>query len=139
MKKEIHRGNVHYTIDWSPHTDYDKFRVRGLPDTPGIVELFHRHAPGSLESLIFLDCWREGLRTGIAMFMDPLVPRLEDIRTQICDLDLVYRFCPVETSPRDLKDILHWLIRTYKPKYNNHEYSCSRRYDAIAVTETERS
>ena len=59
---------------------------------------------------------------------------------EIIDMEDTYiSFTIVDTSPKDLRDILYYLIMTYKPAFNNAEaFRDSGRYRNIYVKETQR-
>jgi hypothetical protein len=49
---------------------------------------------------------------------------------------MFYRYCVVDTSPQDLRDIMFWLIKEYKPKLNDiKDFADSKRYMNIFVKE----
>jgi len=139
MKKNIINNDVYYALAWSEVQKYDRFTSsRTLPVLPGIIGLFQdktsRYVP-----LVYFECWREGLRDGLKNFMLP-TPRYKTIRELIDPEELFFNYTVAEGPQKDLKDVLFWLIKTYKPLYNNSEsFSDSGRYKNIHVKEIMRS
>jgi len=131
MKKNIINNDVYYTLAWSQVLKYEKYSAsRTLPVMPGIIGLFQdktsRYVP-----LLYFECWREGLRDGLKNFMEP-TPKFRELRKLIDPEELFFNFTIAEGTQKDLKDILYWLIQTYRPAYNNAEsFSDSGRYKNI--------
>ena len=63
MRKKIQGKEVFYTIAWTQVVKYDRFNAsRMLPELPGIAEILSIEG-GEYKTLMFLECWREGLRS----------------------------------------------------------------------------
>ena len=77
-----------------------------------------------------------GLRDGLRIFMDPNRKKFSDILEQIRELELMYMYTIIDTTPRDIQDILFFLINTYKPPFNNTStFKDSGRFRGINVKE----
>ena len=140
MRKKVDGKNVFYTIAWTPLVPYDRFNAsRFLPELPGIAEIIG--IQGSEEkTLMFLECWREGLRSGLKGLLEADSPAFRDIRRKLNEYDLVFRFTEVTSSPHDMKDIMYWLIQETLPPFNNADgFSDTGRYRSINVKEINRS
>jgi hypothetical protein len=139
MKKTVLENNVYYTVAWSPMRMYDKHAAsRILPELAGIVCLLREQKKEEHDYLMFLACWRNGLRLSLKNFMDPLFSKYKDIATRLESEKVLYKFTVVDTSPSDMQDAMYGLIRTYQPEYNNiGEFQDSKRYKNIFVKEIE--
>ena len=138
MKKAIRDKNVYYSIDWSRLFEYDKYEARRvLPELPGIIWVQNK-IERRIETSLFYACWRDGLRVGFSKLMDDLVLRHNDLREQLIQYDMFYKYCVVDTNPQDLRDIMFWLIKEYKPRLNDiKDFKDSKRYMNIFVKEVE--
>jgi hypothetical protein len=136
MKKTVRARDVFYELVWSKVHRFDKYSAtRILPELSGIVALM-RKTRDKEEYVMFYACWRDGMRVAMKKLMDPLVDRHEDIRARLDADNLYYKYTAVETSSRDLQDIMFWLIRTYTPELNDAGlFTDSERYQNISVKE----
>ena len=88
------------------------------------------------EYLIFYGCWREGLRITTRNFFDPIFSQHTDIVEQLHDRKLLYKYAVIDTTPKDVKDVMYWLINHYKPLFNDDAgFKDSKRYKHIYVRE----
>lgn len=140
MKKNIRGKDVYYSLDWSRLFTYDKHEARRvLPELPGILWLQNR-IKKKMETALFYACWRDGLRVGLAKLMDDLVIKHNDLRDELAKYDLFYKYCVIDTHPKDIQDVMFWLIKEYKPLLNdNNSFTDSKRYMNIYVKENESS
>ena len=138
MKKAIRDKNVYYSIDWSRLFEYDKYEARRvLPELSGIIWIQNKIGK-NMEISLFYACWRDGLRVGLSKLMDDLVLKHNDLREQLIQYDMFYKYCVVDTNPLDLQDIMFWLLNQYKPRLNDiKDFKDSKRYMNIFVKETE--
>ncbi|MDR3237241.1 MAG: hypothetical protein LBT84_01925, partial [Spirochaetia bacterium] len=89
MEKRVIKQEAYYKIIWSPIEKYDRHLLtRLMPEMPGITGLFYKDDSG-YAPVLFLECWRDGVRDGIKNFMDPIFIRYKEIRENI-DMDEVY-------------------------------------------------
>lgn len=137
MEKLVTKDNAYYKIVWSPFGKYDRHLLsRLMPVTPGIVGLFYQSS-NRYTPVLFIECWRDGLRDGIKNFMDPVFLKFKELRKQV-DLEQVHiSYTVIESSPKDMADILYFLIKSYKPKLNSQEFKHSGRYKNVYVSETQ--
>ncbi len=139
MKKQINGRDSYYIIAWSPYYKYDKYTaMKILPHLAGIICLSHQ-VKNNMEHLFFFNCWRDGLQTGLKKAMDPEFSKYKALFEKYPPGTLHYRYTEVDTGYKDIEDILFWLIRTYRPAYNNHNYEDSKRYVNINVKEIDRN
>ena len=138
MKKQIRNDSILYTIAWSQLYKYDKYQVRKvLPGLPGIISLYKKEK-GRLINLVYVGCWRDGCRQGMTRLFNPEITNQMHIYESLKDLDLYYKYTIVDTTPRDMQDILHWLINTHENDYNDHKsYKNSGRFKNVVVDERE--
>ena len=138
MKKNTRERDVYYSINWSRLFEYDKYEARRvLPELPGVIWIQNKIGK-NMETSLFYACWRDGLRVGLSKLMDDLVLKHNDLREKIIQYDIFYKYCVVDTSPQDLRDIMFWLIKEYKPKLNDiKDFVDSKRYMNIFVKEIE--
>lgn len=140
MVKKIIGKDVYYHLAWSPVHKYDRYNAsRVLPELSGIISLFYIGKKGP-EHLLIYGCWRDGCRVAMKklLTLDPFTQRLPEITRTIDTERLYYRYTIVDTNPKDMQDILFWLIKTYTPEYNNAEaFEDSQRYENIAVKESD--
>jgi len=135
MKKTVYEKDVYYHIIWSQIHRYDKYDAQKvLPELPGILCLLEG-AGDDFEYLIFLACWRDGLRVGLKKFLDPDMTKFRDISMRINTGNLYYKYTAVDSSADDLRDVLFWLIMNYRPLYNSGSYKDSERFLGINVKE----
>ncbi len=140
MRKRVHGKEVYYTLAWSAVNAYDRFSAsRFLPELPGIIEIMSIEN-GNYQTLMFLECWREGLRSGIKNLLEPDSPKFSDLRRKLTRYDIAYRFTEVNSSPNDLKDIMYWLIQATHAPFNNIDgFTDTGRYTSINVKELNRN
>ncbi len=136
MKKTVIKDDVFYVIAWSPLRKYDKHEVqRVLPELPGILSLSYIDR-NEEERLLYYSCWRDGFRDGMRNLMDITFSRVPKISRQLENDRLHYRYAVVDSSIKDLQDVMFWLITTYTPRFNNPSgLDDSKRYANIYVKE----
>ena len=132
-------NEAYYRIWWSPIKRYDRHVFsRLMPEIPGITGFFTEEN-NERSPILFLGCWQDGLRNLIKNFMDPLSIRYkelrEDIEKQVEMEEVHVTYAVIETSPKDIQDILHYLIRTHHPSNNSRSYPSSGRYKNVYVEE----
>ena len=139
MKKRVNDCNVYYTIMWSPVFPYDKYHAtRILPELAGVICLMEKNSVGVPKCLLFYSCWRDGLRMGIKNLFDPIFSKIPDIREMLIGRNLLYKYTVIDTTPVDMKDIMYWLILSYRPEFNNYKgFKESGRYEKIYVRQME--
>lgn len=136
MHKEIRGNTAYFTLYWSKQHKYDRYNVmRVLPELPGIINLQTINEKNKIEDLIYFICWRDGLRLGLAKLLDPMRTKVRGFPQAVNTSNLLYRYCEVNTNMMDMKDILHFLIRAYKPAFNARGFPDSGRYKNIFVQE----
>ncbi len=60
----------------------------------------------------------------------------EKLRETLLGHELHFRFAVIDTSPLDIQDIMYWMIKEYRPVYNDiTSFSDSKRYMNIFVKE----
>lgn len=138
MKKTIISDNAYYSISWSPFEKYDRHVLtRILPELPGITGLFYQDK-GKYKPVLFLECWRDGIRGGIKNFMDPVFQKYKELREAV-DMEKVWiSFTVITSSPYDLADILYCLIHQYRPELNSLLFRHSGRSKNIYLTEDQK-
>ena len=138
FKKNVRGDDVYYFLEWSRLFEYDRFTARRvMPELPGIVWLMYPEKKETV-NLLFYACWRDGLRVGLRKLLDDsfINTGREDLREILLDHELQYRFCVIDTSPLDIQDIMFWMIKEYKPVYNDiTTFSDSKRYMNIFIKE----
>ncbi len=139
MKKTIIGKDVFYTLAWTPMYRYDRYEAsRVMPELGGIISLTYRNQ-SKTDHLIFYSCHREGCRVGFKRFMDPQTTRHPEIVKELDPARLYYRFAIIdEGNVSDVQDIMYWLIRTYRPRYNDPNFKDSRRFHNIYINEVSR-
>jgi hypothetical protein len=137
MKKKVIGKDAYYNLIWSRLIKYDKYTsLRILPELSGILTLLYMNQSRE-DILLFYACWRDGLRVALRKLLDPDLTTQPEILKEIDLEGLRYRYCAVETSAKDLQDIMFWLIRSYRTKYNDPKvFSDSGRYQNIHVKES---
>lgn len=138
MKKDVRGQDVYYSIEWSRLFEYDRYEARRvLPELPGIIWIQNR-ANRKFETSLFYACWRDGLRVGLSKLMDDLVLKHNNLREKLIEHDMYFQYCIVDQSPKDIQDIMYWLIKEYRPSLNDiNSFKDSRRYMNIFVKEIE--
>ncbi|MDY6934948.1 MAG: hypothetical protein SVZ03_12110 [Spirochaetota bacterium] len=136
MKKSLLNNDVFYTIVWTRIYQYDKYRIGGIPELPGIICLLQKIPNGSPKYLIFYSCWRDGLRNGIKNFLNPSLTRFPEIIKNIDEKTLLYKYTIIDSKSQDLKDVMFWLIKEYQPVFNSLvDFEDSKRYKNIYLKE----
>ncbi len=136
MNKTVRNNDVFYNLYWSRLIEYDRIEAtRILPELPGIIWIQHK-TRGRMDTDMFYACWRDGCRVGLKKLLDDIFTEHDEIRKKLLENDLFYRYAIVDTSPRDMQDIMFWLMKEHKPKFNDTEnYSDSKRYRNIYIKE----
>ncbi|NCU32096.1 MAG: hypothetical protein EOM23_04005 [Candidatus Moranbacteria bacterium] len=136
MKKNVSGDNVYYSISWSRVFEYEKYSAsRIVPELPGIIRLMHKKNNRYVNQL-FYACWRDGCREGLKKLMDDLIDKHNDIREKLLQDDLYFCYTIIDTNPRDMQDIMYWLISEYKPLLNDAgNFDDSKRYRDISIKE----
>ena len=135
MKKMILKDEAYYQIEWSPFMKYDRHTLaRLMPDVSGLTGFFYKKHDKYIPTL-FLECWRDGLRDGIKNFMEPFFIKYKDLREKVDMEEVHISYTIITTSTKDLRDILFYLIRTYKPANNSQLFTHSGRYQNVHVSE----
>ena len=138
MRKDIIGNSAYYIIAWSPLYAYEKYdAIKIVPQLPGIMSL-SQAVNSKMETLLFYNCWRDGLLAGLKKAMDPIVPHFDRIFRQIPKEGIYYRYTEVDSNYKDIQDILFWLISTYRPRFNDPAFPDSKRYANINVKEINR-
>jgi hypothetical protein len=137
MKKNVRGDEVYYHIEWSRMFVYDRHSVtRLIPEMPGLVFMQHR-VNRKMVNMLVLACWRDGCRVGIKKLMDEYSTTYVSIRERLSESDVYFRYTVIDTSLNDIKDIMYWLIKEYKPELNNVTgFTDSKRYINIYVKES---
>jgi len=133
MKKNVRDNDVYYYVEWSRLFEYDRHSVtRLIPELPGIVLMQHRAKKKMLNMLVFACC-----RVGIKKLMDEYTRTHVSIRERLCESEVYFRYAIVDTSQKDIKDIMYWMIKEYKPELNDlTTFTDSKRYMNIFVKES---
>jgi len=136
MLKKIINNDVYYTVSWSPYYEYDKYTaMRILPELAGILSLSYLEN-NYIEYLLFYACWRDGCRVGLKKFMDTDYSKQQEILAAIDPEKVRYKYTIVDTTPYDMKDIMFWLIKEYRPLFNDPgSFTDSKRYRNIYLKE----
>jgi hypothetical protein len=140
MKKTMIGRDVYYTLAWSPIYPYDRFEaMRKMPELAGIISLMY-YSQSRLDYLIFYSCHRDGCRVGFKKFMDPHATKYAQIINELDLTRLYYKFTVIdEGNMKDMQDIMFWLIRTYRTRYNETTFKDSQRFENIYINEVQRS
>ncbi|MFC1670473.1 hypothetical protein ACFL20_08775 [Spirochaetota bacterium] len=136
MKKNIIQDRVYYKIAWSDFYKYDKYNILGIPELSGIISV-QKKVKTRLRDLIFISCYRDGLRIGLRKFLDPQFTVLPNNLDALKEMDLYFKYTVIDNPLADVQDILYWLIKTYDPPYNTTDFKDSKRYGDIFVKEVQ--
>jgi hypothetical protein len=138
VKKSIVGESVFFVIEWSEYFLYDRISAgRILPDMPGILQ-FAEPKADKMHDLLLFASWREGLRSGMKNLMDPVFTKHQNIRDDLAERKLFYRYAVIDTSPQDMQDIFYYLLKSYEPDFNNVDtYEDSKRFREISVKEVD--
>ena len=136
MKKEVIGNGVFFVIEWSEYYKYERISSgRILPDMPGIIHFADQSRPVQ-ENLMIFAAWREGLRSGMKNIFDPLFTPFPSMVEDFSSRDLMFRYCVIDSSPEDMKDVMFWLLQSYNPKYNDTKrFDDTKRYRDISIRE----
>ncbi len=136
MKKKVLGDNAYFTVEWSELIKYDKHHAsRVLPELAGVL-YFYDVKGNFKEDVLCFGCWREGLRMEMRNLFDSYFTKFPYLTDELRKKNLYYKFCVLDSSPADMKDVMYFLISTNKPILNNPaEFSDSKRYSEICVDE----
>jgi hypothetical protein len=136
MQKKVKDDTVYYAIGWSKTFKYDRISAaRILPELPGILYLYEE-SKGRLKDLLCYACWRDGLRMGIKVLLDPIFSTQPQLLKQLKDKKLYFKYTIIDSSPQDMQDVMFWIMRSYAPVLNNSkEFTDSKRFREICVKE----
>ena len=138
MNKSIRNNDAYYQIAWSKIYKYDKYDViKIVPELAGIVCLGSK-TQSNFNYLLFYACWRDGCRVSIKKLVDPRITINPELTSQLDTENLYYKYTIIDSNPKDIKDVMFWLIKTYSPEMNNAtSFTDSKRYDNIFVKESQ--
>ncbi len=137
MKKKVRGKDVYFSLAWSPLYKYDKYTaIKILPETPGIICLLEKITPNRMDYLIFYNSWRDGCRVSMKKLLDPILINQPLLIKDIDHEKIYYKYTVAEGQIDDIRDIMYWLIKTYKPKHNRHDIEDSKRYKNIYIRES---
>lgn len=139
MKKTIIGKEIYYTLAWSHLNPYDRFEsMRKLPELSGIISIVYMNQ-SRIEYQMFYSCHRDGCRVGFKKLMDPYSTRFPEMLKELDLTRLYYKYTITDSaSLNDIQDILFWLIRSYRPVYNESGFKDSQRFKNIYINEIER-
>lgn len=136
MIKNINGQDAFYDIAWSRTFKYDRYEAATvLPELSGILCLACK-IQSQFDILIFYACWRDGCRVALKKLMDPLITPYPEILDNLNTDELYYKYTIVDTSSRDMQDLMFWLIKSYEPPLNIKTFKDSERYKNIYVKES---
>ncbi|NLV68146.1 MAG: hypothetical protein GXY14_10795 [Spirochaetes bacterium] len=137
MKKNVRGDDVYYYVEWSRMFVYDRHSVtRLIPEMPGLVFMQHK-VNRKMVNMLVLACWRDGCRVGIKKLMDEYTMTHVSIRERLSESEVYFRYAVIDTSQNDIKDIMYWLIKEYKPELNDIAgFTDSKRYINIYLKES---
>ena len=134
--KNVRGNDVYYYVEWSRLFEYDRHSVtRLIPELPGLVWMQHR-INRQMVDMLFFACWRDGLRVGIKKLMDEFSTTRVSLRERLSESEVYFRYAIIDTHPNDIKDIMYWMIREYRPELNDADtFTDSKHYMNIFVKE----
>ena len=135
MRKEINKDNVFYNIIWSQPSFFNRHTVMGIPGLAGIVCIF-RKKNDVIDYMLFYASWKSGVRNGARDLLDPNHSQFPEFITLSDNKELMFKYAIVDTNPKDMQDIMYWLIKEYQPELNNsNDFMDSQRYKDIFLLE----
>ena len=136
MEKSTIGKDVYYDLVWSPIYQFEKYRARGIPEMPGVLCLLQQVSDLDFRYLLFFSCWRNGLRIALRNLTEVSLTKVPMILPYVESEDLYFKYTIIENSIQDMNDIMYWLIKEYKPEYNNWDFIDSNRYVNIYIKES---
>jgi hypothetical protein len=135
MQKQIKKENVYYNIIWSQPAICDRHTIMGIPGMAGIVCIFQKKHD-VINYLLFYASWKSGVRGGARDLLDPDRSQFPQLIELSENKNLMFKYTIIDTSPKDMQDIMYWLINEYSPELNNSEdFTDSQRYKEIYLLE----
>jgi hypothetical protein len=135
MEKKIFEDDVFYSINWSRPNLCTRHTIMGIPTLAGIVCLFQKRHD-IIDYLLFYAAWKSGVRNGARDLLDPNFTQFRELITLSDNKDLLFKYTVVDSNPKDMQDIMYWLIKEYSPKLNNiNDFADSERYKDIYLLE----
>jgi hypothetical protein len=137
MIVKVHEDSVYYTIAWSAVYPFDKYSAsRIIPELSGLLYFTRQWDDRDRRPIFIYGCWRDGLRMGFKLLFDPMFSKHPGIAHALMEGPLFFKFTVVDTTPKDLKDVMSKLISGYRPDFNHADFPSSSRYGAVFVKET---
>jgi hypothetical protein len=135
MEKKTVKENVYYNLTWSKPTLCNRHTVMGIPGMAGIVCLYQERG-NLIDYLLFYACWKSGVRNGLRDLLDPNFSQFPKLMKLSDEKNLIFKYTVIDTNPKDMQDIMFWLIKEYNPSLNNSdEFTDSMRYKEIFLKE----
>jgi hypothetical protein len=127
------KGDVYYTVFWSPLRKADKFEIISkVPSVAGIFELYYQDRHKQLNLFRVSKAWYGGLRNWLRKITDPALEEDAARRKILTTYPCYYRYTTLN-SYADMSDILFFFAETYNR--GRHKVSHSGRYAGIFVKE----
>lgn len=128
LEKRTDRGNVYYTLFWSPLRKAEKFDiVRHVPALAGIYELYYMDFFNRLHMMCISRVWYGGLRSRLRHDTDPELVEDQNYRKILEKYDVYYRYTLTE-SLDDMLDVIHFFGKSYLPSQVSPDDSGRYRY-----------
>jgi hypothetical protein len=135
MEKKIAKENVYYNITWSKPTLCNRHTIMGIPGMAGIACLFQEKG-NIIDYLLFYACWKSGVRNGLRDLLDPNFSQFPELMRLSDEKNLIFKYTIIDSNPKDMQDIMYWLIKEYNPLLNNaDEFTDSQRFKDIFLKE----
>ena len=128
MNKKVLEKNVYYVLKWTKSAKYDKYSSIGIPDIGGIL-CIQEKIQNQVRDLIYIGCYRNGLRSELKRFFDPHFTKIPNSIDDLKEKNLYFKYAIFDGKLEDIQDVLFWLIKSYNPQFNDlSKFKDSQRY-----------
>ena len=135
--KEIYLEDIYYTVNWSPYSKFDKFKIlQKVPELSGLFVVSKLNNQKQLKPFYLGNSWMGSLRHDIKLLKDEDGPADKKIISILEDNECYYKYIVV-MSHMDLEDIYMYYKYYYRdvPYIDQSITKESGRYKNVYVQE----
>jgi len=129
------KGDIYYTVNWSPLSKADKYEIiKKVPAVAGVYEIYWMDEKDRLRMFILGKTDYGGLRSEIRRITDPeLCKDNANVKKILEEKEIYYRYSTTDSS-NIMADVVWYFTKTYFP--DNTTVNHSGRYPNIFIKES---